>query len=550
MVNAYLIHRRIHEAGGAQKIATPELPKFRYLCFYQQKLARRPVGRPSSAVTSPATAVPRVVPPPKWLVEKAQWSVFEEHLELPGESDDIYQEVENLTACTKLAAKKAIPMRTQLPIRRVVPWWNPQVRDAIQKKKRAFNRFRRYNSLENLILFKKARAEGRRIIVQNKRTSWNIYVSSISSHTPISEVWRKVKAIAGNGFSQPFKYSRMETGDISDSPSTIAECLVRQFCTTSSNNNYEQEFLRLKAQHELPLDFGTPEYLHYNSPFTLAEFDYALSCTEPSAPGPDSLNYEILKHLSYEFKISLLISFNKIWNSHTYPPQWKEAITVAMLKGGKDPQLPFSYRPISLTCCMDLTALPKNETTPVIYRQLFLEIIREFPQSTILYTDGSKTATGVGCVLSVENEIHTWSLSSCASIYTTELYAIWQALLFSSMTRDKQKIIIVCDSRSVLQSISNSSSEDPLVLMIRLSIHDLHNNGRNVPFIWAPSHIGIVGNEIADIAARNAAEAEGVEARILRMDDVKIEYNSRIKADWQREEKKYPYIVYSSSKFE
>ncbi|KAG5873327.1 hypothetical protein JTB14_005307 [Gonioctena quinquepunctata] len=106
----------------------------------------------------------QVVPPPKWLVEKAQWSVFEEHLDLPGESDDIYQEVENLTACIKLAAEKAIPMRTQLPTRRLVPWWNPQVRDAIQKKKRAFNRFRRYNSLENLILFKKARAEARRLL--------------------------------------------------------------------------------------------------------------------------------------------------------------------------------------------------------------------------------------------------------------------------------------------------------------------------------------------------------------------------------------------------
>ncbi|KAG5879593.1 hypothetical protein JTB14_005037 [Gonioctena quinquepunctata] len=71
--------------------------------------------------------------------------------------------------------------------------------------------------------------------------------------------------------------------------------------------------------------------------------------------------------------------------------------------------------------------------------------------------------------------------------------------------------------------------------MIRLSIHDLHDNGRNVTFIWAPSHIGIVGNEIADIAARNTAEAEEVEARILRADDVKIEYNFQMKADWQRE---------------
>ncbi|KAG5877842.1 hypothetical protein JTB14_036977 [Gonioctena quinquepunctata] len=100
----------------------------------------------------------QVVSPPKWIVEKAQWSVFEEHLELPGESDNIHQEVENLTACIKLAAQKAIPMKTQLPIKRLFPWWNSQVRDTIQKKKRTFR-------MENLIIFRKARAEVRRIIM-------------------------------------------------------------------------------------------------------------------------------------------------------------------------------------------------------------------------------------------------------------------------------------------------------------------------------------------------------------------------------------------------
>ncbi|KAG5894452.1 hypothetical protein JTB14_014899 [Gonioctena quinquepunctata] len=146
--------------------------------------------------------------------------------------------------------------------------------------------------------------------------------------------------------------------------------MARQFCTTNSNHNYEQEFLRLKANHELPLDFATPEDLRYNSPFTLAEFDYALSCTKPSAPGPDSLHYEILKHLSYEFKISLLTLFNKIWDSNTYPPQWKEAITVAILKEGKDHQLPSSYRPISLTCCMDIAARNAAEAEEVEARIL------------------------------------------------------------------------------------------------------------------------------------------------------------------------------------
>ncbi|KAG5874146.1 hypothetical protein JTB14_007763 [Gonioctena quinquepunctata] len=85
----------------------------------------------------------QVVPPPKWLVEKAQWSVFEEHSELPGESDDIYQEVENITACIKLAAERAIPMRTQLPTRRVVPWWKSSSKRCYTEKEKSIQQIQK-----------------------------------------------------------------------------------------------------------------------------------------------------------------------------------------------------------------------------------------------------------------------------------------------------------------------------------------------------------------------------------------------------------------------
>ena len=41
--------------------------------------------------------------------------------------------------------------------------------------------------------------------------------------------------------------------------------------------------------------------------------------------------------------------FNMIWYTSQCPKQWKDAILTPILKPGKDPSDPLSYRPITLT---------------------------------------------------------------------------------------------------------------------------------------------------------------------------------------------------------
>jgi hypothetical protein len=55
-----------------------------------------------------------------------------------------------------------------------------------------------------------------------------------------------------------------------------------------------------------------------------------------------------LKHLS-QHSLSLLVQiFNAIFLTHYFPSLWKHARVISILKPGKDPALPSSYRPISL----------------------------------------------------------------------------------------------------------------------------------------------------------------------------------------------------------
>ncbi|GFV78470.1 probable RNA-directed DNA polymerase from transposon X-element [Trichonephila clavipes] len=85
----------------------------------------------------------------------------------------------------------------------------------------------------------------------------------------------------------------------------------------------------------------------------------------------------MLRHLDEDSLLSLLYLFNRIWMEQMYPSIWEDAIVIHILKPGKDPKHPRSYRPIALTSCLCKTMermvnarfiykLEKNRCIPLI----------------------------------------------------------------------------------------------------------------------------------------------------------------------------------------
>jgi hypothetical protein len=66
------------------------------------------------------------------------------------------------------------------------------------------------------------------------------------------------------------------------------------------------------------------------------------------APGPNGIANRALKHLPMRAVLVLVQIFNVILCTHHYPAVWKHARVISILKQGKDPAQPSSYRPISL----------------------------------------------------------------------------------------------------------------------------------------------------------------------------------------------------------
>jgi len=62
----------------------------------------------------------------------------------------------------------------------------------------------------------------------------------------------------------------------------------------------------------------------------------------------NSIQYKALEYISQRAVCLLVQIFNSVLRFHPFPQVWKHAREISILKPGKDPALPSSYRPISL----------------------------------------------------------------------------------------------------------------------------------------------------------------------------------------------------------
>ena len=96
-------------------------------------------------------------------------------------------------------------------------------------------------------------------------------------------------------------------------------------------------------------------------------------------------------------------------------------------------------------------------------------------------------------------------LPSKASIFTVEIKAIDLAL-DAIAESDDDHFIIFSDSLSVLLSLENTKLDNPLVVNLLHRLHLLSIAHKTIFFCWIPNHMGIRGNEAADVAAKESLD--------------------------------------------
>jgi ribonuclease HI len=164
--------------------------------------------------------------------------------------------------------------------------------------------------------------------------------------------------------------------------------------------------------------------------------------------------------------------------------------------------------PVSIHCSIDGLQGKKADLAPSMIQSLFCRQLSvchgDFP--THVYTDGSVLDGSASGSFFFEDSGATdfFRLPFSTSSTTAELVAIREALQRAKADNLGRPLLVIVDSKSALQALYGAGHKSANPLLVE-DIHDcIRQLDGKVRFQWAPSHVGIPGNERADQLANQA----------------------------------------------
>ena len=290
---------------------------------------------------------------PRFRFSSADWAEFyslttELAVDLTADINAIVQQFQDQLFS---AAVASIPQTSGNFPHSPLPWWTSACSHTQRLRKAALRRYRRTRSLPDKVALNRASAIARFTQRKARSDSWKAYVSTLTSDTPLTRVWKRIRNIKGTFSNRSICLS--SNGVLEMDPQAVANTLAEHVSTVSSSTSYSCDFRRMQERREQEvLDFSTDERLCYNDPIGRQEVRHALRRSGNTAPGQDNIHYELLRHLSPPALDVLVDIFNKVWLEGLFPDVWSRAVLLPFRKPGKDPSNVNSYRPIALTSCL------------------------------------------------------------------------------------------------------------------------------------------------------------------------------------------------------
>ena len=161
------------------------------------------------------------------------------------------------------------------------------------------------------------------------------------------------------------------------------------------------------------------------------------------------------------------------------------------------------------------------------------------------YTDGSKTRHGIGSgvALYIGTDLalqERFKLDNRCSNNQAEQLAIIkavEAIKKIEVTEAPRIATIFTDSRISIDSIRITRNHSHTIEEIRKKMTSLERANWNIELSWVKAHVGIVGNELADRLAKDAANDSNAKVvfNILPMSTLISKIEEETKLKWQKE---------------
>jgi ribonuclease HI len=152
-----------------------------------------------------------------------------------------------------------------------------------------------------------------------------------------------------------------------------------------------------------------------------------------------------------------------------------------------------------------------KENYPALASTHFNAVIQEqFPNSTLIYTDGSRTLDETGFGVYTENRSQFgYRLIEPSSVFSAEIQALNHALEYIR-SQPLGEFLVLTDSLSSIEALKSrniSARTHPISHVIKETLWHLQNSGYLIRFMWIPAHCNIFGNEEADRLAKEYSKS-------------------------------------------
>ena len=179
------------------------------------------------------------------------------------------------------------------------------------------------------------------------------------------------------------------------------------------------------------------------------------------------------------------------------------------------------------------------------------DIIKD-PSQLVIYTDESAIEGKVGAAavvpdLGVERNLLVGE-DNAATVYAAELHGLVLALgIAEQYIRHRTSLVIFTDNQAAITSSAKPGTQSGQYILRRIAQHvdQLRWRGIRIRIHWIPAHIGVPGNEMADIAAKKAtgwrehpwSPSISPNIHLLHFatlrSSIKMELRKRINTDWE-----------------
>lgn len=286
---------------------------------------------------------------PKWKMNKQNMEAFTQHYipctdVRPADIDTIASDLANRILESARETMSATNIN-HTPKRRT-PWWNSRCATAVNSRRRAFKKFQKHPTMENLEDYITKNNNTKTILKEEKEESLQKYISSLTHEAPQGMVWKKIRAFKStytiNNF--PIENNDVQICDPVTKANMFCEHYKREGEENITNETPYHEFIDDRKK------LVTDNYIY--QPFSEYDLMRAMNKLKNKTPGQDGITNALIKIMNQEYLEELLALYNQSYITGCVPHTWKSGIVLPIPKPNKCKKDISSYRPITLLSCL------------------------------------------------------------------------------------------------------------------------------------------------------------------------------------------------------